>query len=150
MDEPIPRADPLSLRKLYGEGNLSESKTILGWDVNTRTMRIHLPKLKSQEWSLDIKHLIDQTGTVTSKVLERTIGRLNHAGYIIPHSRYFLNRIRYHLKMALRFGPIQYEEPNIKLHKTKKLGVPITPKTTYVDGYIDDLISICLDVPHMR
>ena len=32
-------------------------------------------------------------------------GRLNHADYIIPHSRYFLNRLRYRLKIALKFGP---------------------------------------------
>ena len=49
-----------------------------------------------------------------------------------------------------RFGTIEYEDDKIKLRKTKKLDVPMNPESAYMDGYIDDLISICLDTPNVR
>ena len=41
--EPLKRDDPLSLRKLAGEGQLSEQNTCLGWDINTKSLRLSLP-----------------------------------------------------------------------------------------------------------
>ena len=38
--EPLKRDDPLSLRKLTGEGQLAEHKTCLGWDINTHSLRL--------------------------------------------------------------------------------------------------------------
>ena len=36
--------------------------------------------------------------------MESTIGRLNHAGHILPMARYFLTRLRYRLKMCKEWG----------------------------------------------
>ena len=102
--DPLPRADAISERKLKGEGTPDEVKTILGWDIDTRLFRIHLPKLKAKEWRDEIKQ-ITKLKTIPTKRLESTIGRLNHAGHIVPQGRYFLNRLRYLLENGKKFGP---------------------------------------------
>ena len=42
--EPLKHDDPLSLRKLAGGGELDERKTCLGWDTNTHSLRVFIPK----------------------------------------------------------------------------------------------------------
>ena len=44
--EPLKRDDPLSIRKLAEEGQLTEIKTCLGWDINTQSLRVSLPEQK--------------------------------------------------------------------------------------------------------
>ena len=44
--EPLKRDDPLSLRKLTGEGQLADQKTCLGRYINTQSMRVSLPEEK--------------------------------------------------------------------------------------------------------
>ena len=87
--EPTTRDDPLSLRKLSGEGTPSERKVVLGWLVDTRAFRIYLPHEKAILWTTEIDELIKSPTRTTSKQLESTIGRLNHVGFILPHARYF-------------------------------------------------------------
>ena len=41
--DPVPRDDPLSLRKLSAESPLEERKTVLGWIVDTRLFKISFP-----------------------------------------------------------------------------------------------------------
>ena len=79
----------LSLRKLVGEGQLSDHKTCLGWDINTQSLRIFLPK--------DIKEALAST-KIKTDTLELLIGKLNHAAHIIPPARYFLNWIHHLIK----------------------------------------------------
>ena len=50
--EPLKRDDPLSLRKLAGEGQLAEQKTCLGWYINTQSLTVFLPEKKQTAWSL--------------------------------------------------------------------------------------------------
>ena len=88
------REDPLSLRKLEGDGTPSEEKIVLGWLLNTISLSIHLPLDKAHFWITEIRHMLTPQYQVKSKQIESTIGRLNHIGYILPHARYFLNRIR--------------------------------------------------------
>ena len=102
-NEHISRDNPVSLKKLQGEGTPSEFKTMLGWDLCTRRSRIFLPKDKCQSWSKIIEQII-QRMTSTEKEMESTIGRLNHVGYIIPNSRYFLNRLRNLLARCSKYG----------------------------------------------
>ena len=52
--EPLKRDNPLSLRKLAGEGQLAEHKTCLGWDINTHSLRVLLLKEKETAWTTDI------------------------------------------------------------------------------------------------
>ena len=42
--EPLKQDDPLSLRKMEGEGQLAKQKTCLGWDINTQSMTISQPE----------------------------------------------------------------------------------------------------------
>ena len=44
--EPLKRDNPLSLRKLVGEGKLAKQKICLGWYINTHSMRVSLPEEK--------------------------------------------------------------------------------------------------------
>jgi len=92
-NEPTPRDDLVSLKKMLAEGTPSKTLTILGWAIDTRRMLIHLPPDKAKAWTDDIKSIIDSV-VITKKDLERLIGRLNHIGYVIPLARHFLNRIR--------------------------------------------------------
>ena len=97
-DEPLPREDVVSLKKMIAEGTPSEVLTILGWSIDTRRMLISLPPDKVKAWSTDIKKNISAQA-VTKQDLESLIGRLNHIGFIIPLARHFLNRLR----SALRY-----------------------------------------------
>ena len=59
--EPLKRDDPLSLRKLAGEVQLDDHKTCLGWDINTHSLRLLLPKKKQTAWTTDIKEALAST-----------------------------------------------------------------------------------------
>jgi len=106
--DPLPRDDNISLKKLKGEGQPSEKKVMLGWLIDTVTMRVYLPPDKAIDWTSDIKSILERN-TVTSKELEKTIGRLNHTGYIMPVGRYFLNRLRHLLQRCEKYGKQQLQ-----------------------------------------
>ena len=103
-NEPIERTDIISTSKLLAEGNLSEVKTFLGWVINTRKLRIFLPKMKALKWINEIDEILSLK-VVKAKKLEKLIGKLNHAAFIIPLSRYFLNRLRHSQNLSEKFGP---------------------------------------------
>ena len=46
-NEPIPRMDIVSKSKLIAGGMLSEKETFFGWVIDSRRMRISLPKIKA-------------------------------------------------------------------------------------------------------
>jgi len=102
-NEPIGRDDPISIRKLNGEGIPSEQKIMLGWVLCTRNSKIYLPKDKELAWTLDIKEILKNGSTIT-KQMESIIGRFNHVGYIMPTARYFLNRLRHLLTRCEKYG----------------------------------------------
>ena len=142
--DPIKRDDNISSKKLKGEGQPSEIKTMLGWIINTRKMKVYLPKDKALAWSKDISNIL-KTNRVAHKELESTIGRLNHIGYILPTGRYFLNRLRHLLQRCEKYGRQQlqaWETSDLKLwlkmiDKTAKQGVStdnltFTKVTTYL------------------
>ena len=54
----IPRKDIISMKKYQAVGRLEEEKKVLGWNINTRSLRISLPYDKFQDWSKDIRQLI--------------------------------------------------------------------------------------------
>jgi hypothetical protein len=87
------RSAAISLRKLLGEGQPAETKTILGWLLNSRTLTICLPPAKHLAWTSEIQRLLAQ-GFTSKSDLETLIGRLNHVGYTIPLARHFLHRLR--------------------------------------------------------
>ena len=91
--EPLQREDLLAFEKMTAEGSPEESKIILGWEVNTRTLRLRLPHDKLTSWNAEIDRIL-QLPTVDCEVLATTIGRLNHASYVIPTARAFLCHLR--------------------------------------------------------
>ena len=92
--DPLPRDKLINITKHKAEAKLEERKIVLGWEINTRTFRIYLPKSKHSLWLSDIEPAIHKSST-TIKIFESIIGHLNHAGYILPFGRYFLSRLRF-------------------------------------------------------
>jgi len=86
--ELIKREDCLSLSKLAEEGQLSETFTILGWDINTRDLTIALPPKKFKRWDKDLATTIAQKKILYAQLLSM-LGRLNHAVSVDPIMRYF-------------------------------------------------------------
>ena len=105
QNEPVERIDTISEIKLKGEGTPTEQKVILGWIIDTRELKIHLPMEKTIYWNEEISRKITKNYKVKTKELESMIGRLNHIGYILPNGRYFLNRIRKLLWRCEKYGP---------------------------------------------
>ena len=97
-DEPVPRRPLLSDEKLEAEGTPAEIQIVLGWDLNSRLLLILLPFDKFTAWSSDLRAII-AAGKITFGELESVMGRLNHAGYIIPLARHFLGRLQIRLKV---------------------------------------------------
>ena len=91
--EPIPRKPLLSPEKLEAEGRSSEIQTVLGWEIRTRPFVVALPFDKYKAWKEDLDKVIDSS-QATQQETESLIGRLNHASFLIPLSRHFLNEIR--------------------------------------------------------
>ncbi len=92
-NEPIPRKPMVAKDKLKAEGGLSETKMILGWLFNFRTLTIFLPDHKFIAWSTAIQNMITSRRT-NSQNLETTIGRMGHVGFIIPWVHHFLSCLR--------------------------------------------------------
>ncbi len=89
-NEPIPREKMVAEDKLKAEGGLSETKVILGWEFNFRTLTVTLPEHKHISWSREIEQMIASRRT-TKQQLESTIGRLGHVGFVIPWVFHFLS-----------------------------------------------------------
>lgn len=92
-DEPIPRDEILSIKKILGEGQMAETKVFLGWELNTRSLSIRLTDHKFEAWGRDISTLL-AAKSVTIKFMHTTVGRLNHVAFLIPGARHFLSRLR--------------------------------------------------------
>ena len=93
QDEPIPREELAALNKLTAEAGLEETKTILGWEFNTRSLKISLPDNKFIAWSGSINEMIE-SHEATAKDLECNIGRLVHLGAVLSQVYHFLSRLR--------------------------------------------------------
>ena len=137
--EPLKQDDPLSLRKLMGEGQLSEHKTCLGWDINTHSLRLSLLEEKQTSWTNDIKDAL-ASKKIKTDTLGSLIEKLNHTAHVIPTARYLLNRLRHLLKRGDKWGPQRLQLWNrldLQLWMKKFLqrvttkGVPIN-KTVFV------------------
>ena len=103
-DEPLPRDDLASIKKLLAEGTPAEIACVLGWDMDTRQLLLSLPKPKFLAWTNDIDQLLAQ-GKATRAELDTLVGRLNHVGYIIPAARHFLSSLRDLLHLAKQRSP---------------------------------------------
>jgi hypothetical protein len=71
---------------------MEEQKTVLGWIINTRALKISLPPHKHLKWRQEIQRLIN-IPKVKAKHLEAILGSLNHVACIYNPMRRFLRRI---------------------------------------------------------
>jgi hypothetical protein len=92
-NEPIPRDDLNSLKKLAAEGKPEEKKICLGILLDTYNLLAALPKHKYKAWSHSIRQFM-LAGKISFKDLEELIGRLEHVNQIQPPGRHFLGRLR--------------------------------------------------------
>lgn len=97
----LPRNDIIARKKLIAEGTMAESKTILGWVIDTRTLTISLPMDKNKKWITDLQTLLESKKANQGQ-LETTVGRLNHTANVIPMLRHFLGRIRHALARSIK------------------------------------------------
>ncbi|KAI2510458.1 hypothetical protein MHU86_3878 [Fragilaria crotonensis] len=112
--ESFPRDDLLAASKFLAEAKASERKTILGWDVNTRSFKVSLPGDKRRAWVTELRRLRSLPGRrAHAKELETTIGRLNHAAYVVPNSRPFLGRLYRASERAQVCGSVRLSESQV-------------------------------------
>jgi hypothetical protein len=88
----LPRRDIISLKKYKAEGRLEEVKKVLGWIINTRSLKISLPSDKFTEWSRDIQNTLSAKKSHHKK-LETLIGRINHVASIFQPLRHYMGRL---------------------------------------------------------
>ena len=98
-NEPIPHPHPLSRDKLTSEGGLVELQNLLGWDISTRLHTVALPQHKQAAYTACIIALL-AAQHIDAVELEKLLGKLNHASYIIPLARHFTARLRVALDRA--------------------------------------------------
>ena len=58
VSETLKCDNPISIRKLSGEGKLTKWKTCLGWYIHTHSLRVFLPKENQIAWVNDIKETL--------------------------------------------------------------------------------------------
>jgi hypothetical protein len=88
--EPGSRDELTAEKKLIAESLLEERKTTLGWTLDTRRLLISLTMDKYSAWAATIIFVL-VTKTISYKVLETLVGRLNHVCFIIPTARHFMS-----------------------------------------------------------
>jgi hypothetical protein len=91
--EPVPRKPLFAPSKQEIEGIPCEIMILLGWWFDTRRLIVSLPQDKFLAWTADLSQIL-MTGRTTVGELDSTVGRLNHASFLVPLSRHFLNDLR--------------------------------------------------------
>ena len=111
-NESFPRDDILAIPKFLAEAKPSERKMILGWLVDTRRFTVALPEDKYHAWTKVIdKILANRHAHVTTNDLEKTLGRLSHAAYVVPYSRHFMGRLYKACERSKRSGKTRLTNP---------------------------------------
>jgi len=58
-EEPVKRNPFLSVAKLLAEGGIDETKTILGWILDTRSLTLYHPSVNSKLLVLDFNSMLE-------------------------------------------------------------------------------------------
>ena len=103
----------VALEKLIAEWGLTETKMILGWLFNFRTLTVTLLEHKYQAGSREIKQMIEKWWT-TKKQWELTIRGMGHVGFVIPWVYHFLSCLRSLLAQAWNRRAISINKKCIK------------------------------------
>jgi len=97
----IPRKEIISMKKFAAEARPAEIKTVLGWAINTRSLRIYLPMDKFAEWHSNIKEML-KNPKVNKNQMETLIGRLDHVAFLMDMLRHFMSRLRNAIQRTLK------------------------------------------------
>ena len=89
----IPRQDLIADDKNEAEGGPEETKTILGWEIDSRQLLVKLPSHKFIAWSSQVESFLTRK-TANSKDLRSVLGRMENIAIMIPMFGHFLNNIR--------------------------------------------------------
>ena len=84
----------LSAKKWLAEGQQEETKIVLGWFIDTRKFLVAIPLDKYNKYKQQIVDTL-KAGKTNNDNLMNMIGRLQRCAYVIPHSSYFMNRLRH-------------------------------------------------------
>ena len=106
-EEPVERNPILSVAKLLAERGMDETKTILGWIVDTRSLTLYYPSVNSKLLVLEIDSMLELFKTkkpIDRTKLERLIGKLNNIAFLVPEGCSFLNRLRFRHRVSIRQG----------------------------------------------
>lgn len=96
--ESVQRNPILQQAKLMAEDKFEEIKTVLGWLIDTRSLRIFYPKMKARQLVLQVEDLqttYKNKEEVDAKKLKRIIGKLTNISFLIPEGRFFLNCLQF-------------------------------------------------------
>jgi hypothetical protein len=74
--------------KFTAEAGASETKMILGWLVNYRTLMVQMPDNKFVAWSNKLQQLINSR-SATAKQLDLNIRRMIHVAEVLPQMPIF-------------------------------------------------------------
>jgi hypothetical protein len=88
----IPQEPMVAQDKLKAERGLAETKVILGWHFNFRTLTVTLPEHKHIAWSTEIRKML-ANGRTSKRALESMIGQLGHVGFVVPWVYHFLSHL---------------------------------------------------------
>jgi hypothetical protein len=107
----ILRKEIISMKKFQAEGSPSEVKTVLGWSINTRLLRIYLPPEKYTDWNNDMNSYLSNP-KMSKNNMETLIGRLDHVASLMEMLRHFMNRLRNALQRSIksRFTTLTLQE----------------------------------------
>ena len=111
--EKIQRDDMVSLEKTLAEGAASEKKICLGWNLDTRTLIVSLPRHKHKAWGDQIRKTL-QSKLVSNDTLMSIIGRLENIAQFQSIPGHFFSNIRHAQILADR------RKHNIKLSRRVK------------------------------
>ena len=89
----IPRQNFIADDKNEAEGGPEEVKIVLGWELNSRSLSVHLPFHKFRAWSSQVDSFLSRK-TSNAKDLQSVLGRLENIAIMIPMFAHFLNNIR--------------------------------------------------------
>jgi hypothetical protein len=95
-EDHLPRDPIIALKKLKAEGTPSEVMVVLGWQIDTRRLRIQLPNEKATRWEEELNRLIadgDKGYQIKLKRLESIQGRNIHVASVVPGAMHFQSRI---------------------------------------------------------
>ena len=117
----VQRDPMIEKSKLIAEGAAEETKIILGWLIDTRRLKISLPKHKFIAWTNQIESILNSK-TVSNKTLLSILGRLENVAQILIILGHFLSNIR-HLQIIA-----EHRGHNIRLNERTKLDLKLAQK----------------------